>query len=132
MTNFPHDSRGRCLRRGSLVYRCAGVGKIASEDRLIAPDLVMAEIASALWKAVRFAHLAPATAAEAMIAAGAAFHELVSARMLADRALAIALALHHPVYLALAEARGSRLVTADEHLLRVCARTQFAKLVRSL
>src|SRR6516164_5444072 len=28
---------------------------IASPDRLIAPDLVMAEIASALWKAVRFA-----------------------------------------------------------------------------
>ena len=136
MTNFPHDSRGRCLRRGSLVYRCAGVGKIASEDRLIAPDLVMAEIASALWKAVRFAHLAPATAAEAMVAAGAAFHELVSARMLADRALAIALDLRHPVYdcfyLALAEARGSRLVTADDRLLRVCARTPFAKLVRSL
>jgi predicted nucleic acid-binding protein len=109
---------------------------IASEDRLVAPDLVMAEIASALWKAVRFADLAPATAAEAMVAAGAAFHELVSARMLANRALAIALDLRHPVYdcfyLALAEARGSRLVTADGRLLRVCAHTRFAKLVRSL
>ena len=56
--------------------------------------------------------------------------------MLADRALAIALDLRHPVYdcfyLALAEARGSRLVTADDRLLRVCARTPFAKLVRSL
>ena len=71
-----------------------------------------------------------------MVAAGAAFHELVSARMLADRALAIALDLRHPVYdcfyLALAEARGSRSVTADDCLLRVCARTPFAKLVRSL
>jgi len=68
---------------------------------------------------------APATAAEAMVAAGAAFHELVSARMLADRA--ITLDLRHPVYdcfyLALAEARGSRSVTADDGLLRVCART---------
>lgn len=77
---------------------------------------------------------APATAAEAMVAAGAAFHELVSARMLADRA--ITLDLRHPVYdcfyLALAEARGSRSVTADDCLLRVCARTPFAKLVRSL
>jgi predicted nucleic acid-binding protein len=103
---------------------------IASEDRLLAPDLVISEIASALWKAVRFANLAPATAAEAMVAAGAAFHELVSARMLADRALAIALDLRHPVYdcfyLALAEARGSRLVTADDRLLRVCAHTPFA------
>src|SRR3974390_3222665 len=77
---------------------------IASRDSLIAPDLVMAEIASALWKA--------------MVAAGAAFHELVSARMLADRA--ITLDLRHPVYdcfyLALAEARGSRSVTADDCL----------------
>ena len=60
-----------------------------------------------------------------MVAAGAAFHELVSARMLADRA--ITLDLRHPVYdcfyLALAEARGSRSVTADDCLLRVCART---------
>jgi hypothetical protein len=55
------------------------------------PDLVMAETASALWKAVRFAGLELATATEAIAAAGAAFDELVSARTLADRALAIAL-----------------------------------------
>jgi predicted nucleic acid-binding protein len=50
--------------------------------------------------------------------------------------LAIALDLRHPVYgcfyLALAEARSSRLVTTDDRLLRVCARAPFAKLVRSL
>jgi predicted nucleic acid-binding protein len=109
---------------------------IEHEDRILAPDLVMAETASALWKAVRFAGLKPATAAEAIAAAGAAFHELVPARTLADRALAIALDLRHPVYdcfyLALALARASRLVTADDRLLRVCRRTRFAKLVRSL
>jgi predicted nucleic acid-binding protein len=96
----------------------------------------MAETASALWKAVRFAGLELATATEAIAAAGAAFDELVSAPTLADRALAIALELRHPVYdcfyLALAQARGSRLVTADDRLLRVCARTRFAKLMRSL
>ena len=32
----------------------------------------------------------------------------------------------------LAQARGSRLVTANDRLLRVCARTRFAKLMRSL
>ena len=100
------------------------------------PDLVMAETASALWKAVRFAGLELATATEAIAAAGAAFDELVSARTLADRALAIALELRHPVYdcfyLALAQARGSRLVRADDRLLRVCARTRFAKFMRSL
>jgi predicted nucleic acid-binding protein len=109
---------------------------IKNEEGIVAPDLVMAETASALWKAVRFAGLELATATEAIAAAGAAFDELVSARTLADRALAIALELRHPVfdcfYLALAQARGSRLVTADDRLLRVCARTRFAKLMRSL
>jgi predicted nucleic acid-binding protein len=56
--------------------------------------------------------------------------------MLAELALVIALDLRHPVYdcfyPALAEGRGSRLVTADDRLLRVCACTPFAKLVRSL
>ncbi|HEY7302463.1 MAG TPA: type II toxin-antitoxin system VapC family toxin [Xanthobacteraceae bacterium] len=109
---------------------------IEGEDRILAPDLVIAEIASALWKAVRFAGLAPATAAEAIAGAGAGFHELISARTLADRALAIALDLRHPIYdcfyLALAQARTVRLVTADDRLMRVCAHTPFAKLVRSL
>jgi len=106
---------------------------IKNEEGIVAPDLVMAETASALWKAVRFAGLELATATEAI---AAAFDELVSARTLADRALAIALELRHPVYdcfyLALAQVRGSRLVTADDRLLRVCARTRFAKLMRSL
>jgi predicted nucleic acid-binding protein len=109
---------------------------IEGQDRILAPDLVIAETASALWKAVRFAGLEPATAAEVIAGAGAAFDELVSARTLAARALAIALDLRHPVYdcfyLALAQARGVRLVTADDRLVRVCARTPFAKLVRSL
>lgn len=109
---------------------------IRDEDRILAPDLVMAEIASALWKAVRFAGLEPATAAEAIGRAGTAFHELIPLQMLADRALAIALDLRHPVYdcfyLALAQERECRLVTADDRLLRVCGKTPFAKLIRSL
>lgn len=109
---------------------------IRKEDRVVAPDLVMTEIANALWKAVRFAGLAPATAAEAIAQAGIGFHELIPSLALANRALAIALDLRHPVYdcfyLALAETRESHLVTADDRLLRRCAGTPFAKLVRSL
>ena len=44
--------------------------------------------------------------------------------------------LRHPpydcCYIALAEMRESRLVTADDRLMRVCANTPFAKLLRSL
>ena len=109
---------------------------LREEDRIVAPDLVVAEIANGLWKAVRFASLAPATAAEAMALAPTGFHELVPAPALADRALAIALELSHPAYdcfyLALAETRAIQLVTADERLLRRCASTRFAKLVRAL
>jgi predicted nucleic acid-binding protein len=109
---------------------------IGEENRIVAPDLVIAEIASALWKAVRFAGLAAAAASEAIAQAGTGFDELVPARALANRALEIALDLRHPpydcFYLALAEARESRLVTADDRLLRVCAKTPFAKLLRSL
>ena len=109
---------------------------IQEEDRVVAPDFVMAEIASALWKAVRFAGLAPATAAEAIAQAETGFHELVPARSLAGRALAIALDLRHPVYdcfyLALAEQHNAPLVTADDRLQRVCAGTRFAQLARAL
>ena len=109
---------------------------IRKEDRIVAPDLVMVEIANALWKAVRFAGLAPPAAAEAIAQAGTGFHELIAARALADRALAIALNLRHPAYdcfyLALAQTRECPLVTADDRLLRRCAGTSFAKLVRSL
>jgi predicted nucleic acid-binding protein len=109
---------------------------IREEDHVVAPDLVMVEIANGLWKAVRFAGLAPETAAEAMAQAGTGFHELIESLALADRALAIALELQHPAYdcfyLALAEQRNAPLVTADDRLLRVCANTRYAKLVRSL
>jgi predicted nucleic acid-binding protein len=140
MTNLSHDDRRRCQCRCPLVYRCPRFGQglplIKAEDRILAPDLVMAETASALWKAIRFAGLNAATAAEGIAPAGGAFHALVSTRILADRALGIALDLRHPVYdcfyLALAQTRGTRPITVDSRLLPVCACTRFAKLVRSL
>jgi predicted nucleic acid-binding protein len=109
---------------------------IGEADCLIAPDLVMAELANALWKAVQHAGLAASIAADAIAHAAAGFHELVPAQELAGRALAIAIELRHPVYdciyIALAEARAARLVTADAKLLRACVRTRYASLVRSL
>src|ERR1700731_572092 len=80
---------------------------IKNEEGIVAPDLVMAETASALWKAVRFAGLWPATATEAIAAAVGAFVAVVSASLLDDGAPAIALDMRHPVfdcfYLALAQ-----------------------------
>jgi predicted nucleic acid-binding protein len=109
---------------------------LQSGELLIAPDLIVAEIANTAWKFVNFEGL-PVAAAEALVKEVADnYFELVPSAVLRDRALAIALALRHSAYdcfyLALAEQRDAPLVTADDRLLRVCANTPFAKLVRAL
>jgi predicted nucleic acid-binding protein len=106
------------------------------ETPLIAPDLVLAEIANAAWKFVTFDGLSPQAATTIVLAADKAFDELVPSAGLKNRALQIAIELRHPVYdcfyLALAEQRDCQLVTADERLLRACGRTEFAKRIRRL
>ena len=109
---------------------------LRSNQHLIAPDLVIAEITNAAWKFVIFDRIEAATAAAAVREIVKAFEELVPVSALRDRALEIAVELQHPAYecfyLALAERSTSRLVTADERLIRRCAGTPFRKLVQSL
>ena len=111
-------------------------GLLQSSERLIAPDLVLAEITNAAWKLVAFAGFAQDTVRLTVSAAPKAFEEFIPSADLKDRALAIALELRHPAYdcfyLALAEQRGCQLITADDRLVRRCAGTAFAKLVRAL
>jgi predicted nucleic acid-binding protein len=107
-----------------------------SGETLIAPDFIIAEITNAAWKLVSFDSRPAAPAMASVAAAEKAFDELVPAVGLKDRALEIALALKHPAYdcfyIALAEQRGCRMVTADERLLRRCAATPFAAFVTAL
>ena len=109
---------------------------LRSGDHLIAPDLVIAEITNATWKFVIFDKLAAEAAISAVREVAKAFEELVPASGLQDRALTIAMELQHPAYdcfyLALAARRGAPLVTADEQLMRRCADTSYAKLMRLL
>jgi predicted nucleic acid-binding protein len=109
---------------------------LRSDDRLIAPDLVISEITNAAWEFVIFDKLAADAVTSAVREVTKAFEELVPASVLKDRALAIAIELRHPAYdyfyLALAEQRNAQLVTADERLIRRCADTAFMRLVRSL
>ena len=109
---------------------------LRAESRLIAPDLVLVELTNVAWKFIAFekqpADMVMATLREVE----KAFDELVPAGGLRDRALEIALLLHHAAYdcfyLALAETRDIPLVTADDKLVRRCENTAFAKLVRPL
>jgi predicted nucleic acid-binding protein len=95
---------------------------VAAGETLLAPDLMPVEAANALWKKVRQRELSRAEAGEALRLLLASGVELMASTPLLPRALALAARLGHPVYdclyLALAERERSRLVTADDVLLR--------------
>lgn len=109
---------------------------LQSGERLIAPDLVLAEITNAAWKLAAFGGVAADTVGLRVSAVSKEFEEFIPSHDLKDRALAIALELRHPAYdcfyVALAEQRGCQLVTADDRLIRRCAGTSFEQLVRAL
>ncbi|MDC7786970.1 type II toxin-antitoxin system VapC family toxin [Rhodoplanes sp. TEM] len=102
-------------------------------DRLIAPDLIMAEIDNAGWKLVQFNGFDRHVVRDAVAHVGQFVEEIVSGVDLRDRALEIALDLGHPVYdcfyLALAESRRCRLATLDVRLARRCAGTSYSDLL---
>jgi predicted nucleic acid-binding protein len=108
---------------------------LRSDDHVMAPDLVIAEITNAAWKFVIFDGVPAKSAMAAIRDIGKAFEELVPTSLLKDRALEIAVELSHPAYdcfyLALAERNAARLFTADDRLIRRCAGTPFTQLVRS-
>ena len=120
----------------SSAQELSVIAILRSDDHLIAPDLVIAEITNAAWKFVIFDRMRAESAVVAVREVVKAFEELVPTGVLKDRALAIAIELRHPAYccfyLALAEQRTSSLVTADDRLIRRCADTPFEKLVQSL
>ena len=92
---------------------------------LIAPNLLMTEMANALWKKWHRAEISEVQAfailAEANTAVGLFAHEVYL-----ERALALALTLDHPVYdcvfLAMAETMEIPFVTADRKFANVATR----------
>lgn len=92
------------------------------EQRLIAPDLIVAELVNVLSKRLSAGAIEHAQAADAARELPLLLFELSPLASLAGRALAIADELRHPAYdcfyLALAEARDAKLVTADRRFAR--------------
>jgi predicted nucleic acid-binding protein len=101
----------------------------------IAPDLIRLEVANALWKRALKGDMVPAQASAALTELELLVEILPSVGH-QWRALEIALTMAHPVYdcvyVAMAEAMGLRLVTADRRLITACAGTPFAALVEPL
>jgi predicted nucleic acid-binding protein len=88
---------------------------------LVAPDLVRAELANALWKKVRIRNELSEEQARRGLSRASIGLRLVPSAPLADRALQIGVELSHPVYdcffLALAEELDVMLITADRRFL---------------
>lgn len=94
---------------------------VARGQKIIAPDILASEVASALWKKELRGDLGSAERGLALAASLDAYDEFASCKELAEGSLALALALKHPVYdcfyLTLASDRGATFITADARLL---------------
>jgi predicted nucleic acid-binding protein len=106
------------------------------DEPLAAPDLIIAEVCNGAWKAVR-RNLMTAIQADAMAhQLPRVFKALHPAEGLAAAAMQMARDLDHPVYdcfyLALAEQRDARMVTADRRLIERLDGTAWETRVRAL
>ncbi len=107
---------------------------LIGETPLMAPDLIHAEVANAIWKQ------AMRGAIRDMQAYLSRLSEIIDVITpcweLAEAATALAVALNHPAhgcfYLALAVAENTELVTADYRLVAACAGTAHAGRMRLL
>jgi predicted nucleic acid-binding protein len=100
-----------------------------SNQPLLAPQLMIAEVADALRKHVRVRDISIEQAREALASLPRSFSEIVAMEHLADTALTLARKIEHSAYdcfyLALAESRSAQLVTADARLINRLARTKY-------
>lgn len=103
---------------------------VARGKKIIAPDILPSEIASALWKKELRGDLDAEEREHALQASLGAYDEFAPCKDLAARALELAISLKHPVYdcfyLALAETRDATFVTADARLLARLAESGWA------
>jgi predicted nucleic acid-binding protein len=109
---------------------------LAGGDGLIAPDLIMPEVCNATWKMVRRGIMREVQQIAAVTRIPSILDELVSTAGLAPRAAALSTLLDHPAYdcfyLALAEQRGTTLISADRRLTRRVADTIWGQMVTDL
>lgn len=92
------------------------------ETLLIAPDIIIAEVANVLWLRLRRGDIEAEQAILATSHLADSFLTLIPSRTLIDRALKIAREIDHPIYdclyLATAEQWEADFVTADKQLGR--------------
>lgn len=108
----------------------------SGEATLIAPDLILAEVGNVFWLRYRRGHIARERVLEAWDSFREAGISLAESGELMALALEISLdtgcAVYDALYVALAEAEGAKLVTADRKLIRTLEATPFARAVAEL
>ena len=103
---------------------------------LTGPTLIHSEVGNALWKRVRLGELAEESEIADRLEDLDHLIRTVNETVLVPRALRLAIELAHPVYdciyLALAEAAGDKLLTADRRFIRALEGTPYAQHVQEL
>lgn len=99
-------------------------------DDLVAPSLILGEVANGLWKKWRLHEVSREQSLVAVANLPDMLTELYPLTALADRAVQLSFEYDHPVYdcfyLALAERLQIEIVTADVRMVNKFASTQFA------
>ena len=127
------------LRSGALVLDASAVIRIVegseqaaalsemvlNADLVLAPELMLTEVANALWRLQRAGQLPAADLQRQFSQAAALVDHIEPDRHLQVEALSLACHLNHPVYdclyLALARREAAALLTADQRLLSLAA-----------
>ena len=114
----------------------AALQLLATEVDFVAPDLILVEVANALWKNARLGRFDGKLLEQALLDAPRNFAYLAPSAELLVEASALARDLDHPVYdclyVVLARRTGARVVTTDARLLAKLAGTLDAARVVAL
>jgi predicted nucleic acid-binding protein len=125
---------GKLVLDASAVVRiiegspqAAAMGEaLAAADLVLAPELMLTEVANALWRLQRAGQLEGAGLQQRFERAVALVDHIEPDRTLQAEALALATHLDHPVYdclyLVLARREVAALLSADQRLLKLAAR----------
>jgi len=108
----------------------------ASGGPLLAPDLIVAEVGNIAWAKERRGEISGDQAVAMAEGIVDMFDELIPSAALVSSALSIARSLNHPIYdcfyLALAEAKRAKLISADGRLEARCRGTPWEAAVTPL
>jgi predicted nucleic acid-binding protein len=115
-------------------HRAAAAALLADDEELVAPELLLAEVANVIWKRHGCGEIDAAEANDLLADVLRLPISYIPAAELIESALELAVALRRTVYdslyLALAVREGAVMVTGDERLVNALASTPLAASIR--